>query len=643
MANVFLSYSRRDFRRAKPLIKALEAAGLSVWWDRRLTGGSEFSREIREQLEAADVVVALWSKRSVTSPWVLDEASHGRNHGRLVPATIDGIEPPLGFGQIHTIDLTRRSRDYKPLDALVAAVLARAGVERSSPPPDRAPRISFRHIAIAGLIAAVIFVAATAFYIAPWRASDESPAINGGTVAVYRFEALTNDRESKLTARLAGESAERIFSTNFIKTVADWTASRDAVSQADFAMRGTVDRNGDSLHITADVIDIGSGRTLWSTEVARPASEGKALGDQLAIRVADVLRCAIYNKERMPRYHSTELFSRILQYCDAGHRGTGAGWQKLPKLTQSIVDIAPDSAQAHAIYANALSLFEDGSGDDPDFSDIYAEVKKTLALDPDNGAIRWTMGHVADPSIGLAERERHFRDGLRLDPDYIYNRNALANLMLKVGRIEEGGAQFEKFVFDYPLNYVQRAQYGYQLAETDIQSAREQFALIEQYQHESTSWTSAIILAEMLWGDAAHAEHWLQIAQWNPTDNRCVMFTIKARQSGATPSAAAIEGQCGPGGYGVRAQALFGHVDEALRGLNNALRYVLPGQFGPHWVYERGFEALRQDPRLIGELAKIGVPQYWLETGRFADFCTSETLPYDCRKVAVAAVAALKR
>jgi hypothetical protein len=478
MANVFLSYSRRDLRRARPLIKALEQAGLSVWWDRRLVGGTEFSKEIRTELEAADVVVALWSERSVNSPWVLDEAGRGRDSGRLVPATIDGTEPPLGFGQIHTIDLSRRSRDHKAFNALVAAVSAKAGVANSGPAPDRTPRISLRRVALSGLISLAVLVAASIIYVLTWRTSDEGRAMGAGTVAIHRFEALTDDRESKLTARLAGESAERIFSTNFIKTVADWAASRGAVSKADFAMRGTVDRNGDSLHITADVLDISSGRTLWSTEVARPASEGKALGDQLAIRVADVLRCAIYNKERMPRYHSTELFSRILQYCDAGHRGTGAGWLKLPKLTRSIVDIAPDSAQAHAIYANSLSLLEDGSGDDPDFSEIYAEVKRTLALDPDNGAIRWTMGHVADPSISLAERERHFRDGLRLDPDYIYNRNALANLMLKVGRIGEGRAQFGKFVFDYPLNYVQRAQYGYQLAEVDIQSAREQFALI---------------------------------------------------------------------------------------------------------------------------------------------------------------------
>ena len=63
MADVFLSYSRQDLRRAKPIIAALERAGLSVWWDRQLVGGSEFSKEIRGELDAASVVVALWSNR----------------------------------------------------------------------------------------------------------------------------------------------------------------------------------------------------------------------------------------------------------------------------------------------------------------------------------------------------------------------------------------------------------------------------------------------------------------------------------------------------------------------------------------------------------------------------------------------------
>ena len=94
MADVFLSYSQRDRRRVQSVIRSLEAAGLSVWWDRRILGGSEFSKEIRDALDGAAAVVVLWSERSVTSSWVLDEAVRGRDTGRLVPASLDGTSRP---------------------------------------------------------------------------------------------------------------------------------------------------------------------------------------------------------------------------------------------------------------------------------------------------------------------------------------------------------------------------------------------------------------------------------------------------------------------------------------------------------------------------------------------------------------------
>ena len=62
-ASVFLSYSREDRGRALPLIKALEAEGLSVWWDGLLEGGTAFAQTTEIALETADAVVVLWSAR----------------------------------------------------------------------------------------------------------------------------------------------------------------------------------------------------------------------------------------------------------------------------------------------------------------------------------------------------------------------------------------------------------------------------------------------------------------------------------------------------------------------------------------------------------------------------------------------------
>src|SRR6185503_12452342 len=79
MASVFLSYDRDDGDRARQFARALEKAGHQVWWDLHVRGGAQFSKVIEEALKAADVVVVLWSKESIESPWVRDEAGAGRD------------------------------------------------------------------------------------------------------------------------------------------------------------------------------------------------------------------------------------------------------------------------------------------------------------------------------------------------------------------------------------------------------------------------------------------------------------------------------------------------------------------------------------------------------------------------------------
>ena len=51
-------------------------------------------------------MVVLWSQRSVTSHWVLEEADYGLRRRVLIPALIESAEPPLGFGSIQAADLS---------------------------------------------------------------------------------------------------------------------------------------------------------------------------------------------------------------------------------------------------------------------------------------------------------------------------------------------------------------------------------------------------------------------------------------------------------------------------------------------------------------------------------------------------------
>jgi formylglycine-generating enzyme required for sulfatase activity/predicted esterase len=139
LTDVFLSYARQDRDRIAPLVRALEARGLEVWWDSRIAGGTEFTREIEAQLEAAGAVLVVWSRISVESLWVADEASAGLERGKLVPISIDPVPPRIGFRQLQTLEFGAWNQD--PSDPCVTGLLealAAAGVRSRAPPAAKA-------------------------------------------------------------------------------------------------------------------------------------------------------------------------------------------------------------------------------------------------------------------------------------------------------------------------------------------------------------------------------------------------------------------------------------------------------------------------------------------------------------------------
>ena len=78
MSNIFISYAKEDRESARKLARVLEAEGWEVFWDRNIPTGKTWRDIIETKLKAAQCLVVLWSKASISSYWVLEEADKGR-------------------------------------------------------------------------------------------------------------------------------------------------------------------------------------------------------------------------------------------------------------------------------------------------------------------------------------------------------------------------------------------------------------------------------------------------------------------------------------------------------------------------------------------------------------------------------------
>lgn len=107
MAQVFISYSRKDLPFVEHLAADLKEAGLDVWYDvSRLGGGSRWRVEIENALRNSQFVVVVLSPDSVTSEWVEREFLFASSLGLvIIPLMYRSCVLPLNYVNINYIDV----------------------------------------------------------------------------------------------------------------------------------------------------------------------------------------------------------------------------------------------------------------------------------------------------------------------------------------------------------------------------------------------------------------------------------------------------------------------------------------------------------------------------------------------------------
>jgi hypothetical protein len=103
---LFISYSHEDKPVAQQVAEALSQRGYDVFWDAKIPPGTTFDTYIFENLKGSNAVIVLWSKHSIDSDYVKEEAEYAKNRRMLVPLNIDGTDLPFGFTRIQATDIS---------------------------------------------------------------------------------------------------------------------------------------------------------------------------------------------------------------------------------------------------------------------------------------------------------------------------------------------------------------------------------------------------------------------------------------------------------------------------------------------------------------------------------------------------------
>ena len=111
MADIFISYSKKDHEEARLLAAYLEAEGFSVWWDTSLKSGEQFRKVIMTELGRARAAIVIWTENSIESDWVQSEAGRAHADRKLIPVKAKSLQYkdiPPPFDNMHIENVGQR-------------------------------------------------------------------------------------------------------------------------------------------------------------------------------------------------------------------------------------------------------------------------------------------------------------------------------------------------------------------------------------------------------------------------------------------------------------------------------------------------------------------------------------------------------
>lgn len=638
MALVFLSYDRADAMIAGAIAASLEKAGHEVWWDRRIKGGEEYSEEIEQALTAADAVVVLWSKESVKSSWVRDEAGSGRDRGRLIPLSLAATAPPLGFRQFQSIELggwQGRGRVPQLKEILAAIDRGSKEVALDVPVVSQVPRAYARWPAPRSALVALAFgsiLLIVGLIIArPWQFATASPA----TVEIAPADS------SVVSKSLAQDVLAQLGQFQSARPDALRLVSANGDEPAAWRLEVAAATEGSQSQANLVLLDSGAEELLWSRSFERPTRQAGDLRQQLGYTAAQVLQCAA---KARPNDHATLRSSSVKLYLNScAALADKADDNLLPLISQlrRLTETEPKFADGWAKLLLVESgytrmLYRDEASGIID--SLPAHIKAARTVDP-----KLPEAFLAEalslPDREFARRMALLQKATENDPNNAPVLGILSDQLRLVGRMEDSIQAAQRAVQADPLSpTIRRSLVEALMYAGKFDAARTELSRLERIWPGASNVTSARFALDLRYGDPKKAQRSVQSGELGAAMPSYIESFLRAR---IDPTPANIDHairdaqswykQAPTSIYHfVQVLGTFDRNDQLFDILStwphpDKIDYVLDGLFRP------ALTNFHRDPRMMIVAKRLGLLDYWRATGKWPDFCSDLALPYNCR------------
>lgn len=656
LADIFLSYAHSDKPKVHRLANQLEAAGFTVWWDPDLAGGARFHKAIEAELRASKAVIVCWSKAAVESHWVIDEASIGRDEQRLVPVSLDGSEPPLGFRQFQVVDFSprgqRRSEAMsKLLEALHPLVKSALPIPQEQTSGDRSRNV--RPLKARPLLPVIALLALLAIGVGVFeRRAFFADNRNSGIVAVFPIADLGGAPQTTKIAKsaasviadLLGQYGEKVVAAD--RSLAATGPNRVSAAHdlnASYSVDGDVRVGADgTVVLTLHLFDAG-GRPLWSHPFSAEPEEADYLPEQAATLLASLLtKKDQFNNPGFVFADDSQKF-RNGQYLEA--------------FVQAKRDLAASPNSPSLMLAEAamggLALAEIPREQRAGLvQDLRAQLKRASEMDPSIDA-RWGIDALT-PSTEWLSREKLLAEWRAFHSP---NSSALAATSLffgQTGRVADAVPFAEQSIAVRPLSSLRLSLLGssYFIAGR-YQQAKDSMAQARRRWPEQPSLPRTEFMADLLLGKPNEAARLLANPRLReqidpPAAVQPAGSFLRAVQSRSPADEAALAADCRDKdklsssvlGMCLIALNVIERIDDAFR-LADQMFPDLSGKTGrereekwlanPEAIAENGrtlfavsTAPMRRDQRFTNLVSRLGLVEYWRSSGEWPDFCKAE-------------------